>query len=249
MAWITVDQKLIGGKLRDFAKRSGISQNEAVGVLIRLWLWGLDNADENGRIIAADHEDIEEAIRPGFLETDRGAISKIVTNLVECGWIDREKGCLYLHDWIDWRSFYNSYEEKKAKNAERMRNYRASRAKTAEPAENEPTESNPEKMEEPEEKPAAIPEKPGLYCYTPEMGEQKPKCQIEAERSYYGRHYHISTPLELKGRGITFDRILESKNLSKSAQYRLGWREYTVTERAFEKLQEQYTISQELLLD
>lgn len=35
----------------------------------------------------------------------------------------------------------------------------------------------------PEEKPAVIPEKPGLYCYTPEMGEQKPKCQIEAERS------------------------------------------------------------------
>ena len=101
----------------------------------------------------------------------------------------------------------------------------------------------------PKEKPAVIPEKPGLYCYTPEMGEQKPKCQIEAERSYYGRHYHIITPLQLKGRGITFDRVLESKNLSKSAQYRLGWREYTVTERAFEKLQEQYTISQELLLD
>lgn len=101
----------------------------------------------------------------------------------------------------------------------------------------------------PEEKPAVIPEKPGLYCYTPEMGEQKPKCQIEADRSYYGSHYHINTPLELKGRGITFDRVLESKDLSKSAQYRLGWREYTVTERAFEKLQEQYTISQELLLD
>lgn len=101
----------------------------------------------------------------------------------------------------------------------------------------------------PKKKPAVTPTEPGLYCYTPEMGEQKPKCQIEAERSYYGRHYHINTPLELKGRGITFDRILESKNLSKSAQYRLGWREYTVTERAFEKLQEQYTISQELLLD
>lgn len=101
----------------------------------------------------------------------------------------------------------------------------------------------------PEEKPAAIPEKPGLYCYTPEMGEQKPKCQIEAERSYYGRHYHISTPLELKGRGITFDRILESKNLSKSAQYRLGWREYTVTKRAFDILKEKYSISMESLLD
>lgn len=100
-----------------------------------------------------------------------------------------------------------------------------------------------------EEKPAAIPEKPGLYCYTPEMGEQKPKCQIEAERSYYGRHYHINTPLELKGRGITFDRVLESKNLSKSAQYRLGWREYTVTKRAFDILKEKYSISMERLLD
>ena len=54
MAWITVDQKLIGGKLRDFAKRSGISQNEAIGILIRLWLWGIDNAEESGRIVAAE---------------------------------------------------------------------------------------------------------------------------------------------------------------------------------------------------
>ena len=101
----------------------------------------------------------------------------------------------------------------------------------------------------PEEKPEVIPEKPGLYCYTPEMGEQKPKCQIEAERSYYGRHYHINTPLELKGRGIKKDGVKEAKNLRPNYQYMAGWFEYTVTERAFEKLQEQYTISQELLLD
>lgn len=101
----------------------------------------------------------------------------------------------------------------------------------------------------PEEKPEVIPEKPGLYCYTPEMGEQKPKCQIEAERSYYGRHYHINTPLELKGRGIKKDGVKEAKNLRPNYQYMARWFEYTVTERAFEKLQEQYTISQELLLD
>lgn len=80
MAWITVDQKLIGGKLRDFAKRSGISQNEAIGILIRLWLWGIDNAEESGRIVAAEHEDIEEAIRPGILEitTEEGTLIKEV---------------------------------------------------------------------------------------------------------------------------------------------------------------------------
>lgn len=38
MAWITVDQKLIGGKLRDFAKRSGISQNEAVAPFAGAWI-------------------------------------------------------------------------------------------------------------------------------------------------------------------------------------------------------------------
>ena len=133
MAWITVDQKLIGGKLRDFAKRSGISQNEAIGILIRLWLWGIDNAEESGRIVAAEHEDIEEAIRPGFLEIDRSTISNIVDNLIECGWIDQEDGSLYLHDWMDWRRYYTSYEQKKAKHAERMRDYRAGKKKSQDP--------------------------------------------------------------------------------------------------------------------
>lgn len=143
MAWITVDQKLIGGKLRDFAKRSGISQNEAIGILIRLWLWGIDNAEENGQIIAAEHEDIEEAIRPGFLETDRSTISDIVGNLIDCGWIDQEDDSLYLHDWMDWRSYYTSYEQKKAKQAERMRDYRAGKKKPDPEPEKKPAE--PEK--------------------------------------------------------------------------------------------------------
>ena len=101
----------------------------------------------------------------------------------------------------------------------------------------------------PKERPAVVPEKPGLYCYTPEMGEKKPECQIEAHRSFYGDHHYIDTKLSLKGRGIKHNRVLEEKHLSKSAQYKVGWNEYIVTERAFEKLQEQYTISQELLLD
>lgn len=104
-------------------------------------------------------------------------------------------------------------------------------------------------LAKPEAKTAVTADKPGLYLYCPEMGEQRPVCQIEAQRSYYGKHFHISTPLELKGRGIIFDRVLESKNLTASGQYKAGWREYTVTERAFEKLQEQYSISQENLLD
>ena len=49
-----------------------------------------------------------------------------------------------------------------------------------------------------------IVEAPGVYRYTPEMGGQKPDCQMEASKGYYGKHWFIDTPLELKGRGIEF---------------------------------------------
>lgn len=101
----------------------------------------------------------------------------------------------------------------------------------------------------PETRPAVKADKPGLYLYCPEMGERRPDCQIVAQRSYYGKHFHIRTPLSLKGRGITFDGVKEEKNLTVSGKFMAGWNEYTVTERAFEKLQEKYSISQESLLD
>ena len=74
----------------------------------------------------------------------------------------------------------------------------------------------------------------GLHCYTPEMGQRKPEVKMEASLSYYGKHYFVDTPLELKGRGIT-----EIEN----------WRSYRVTKAAFEKLKAQYPISMECCLD
>lgn len=79
---------------------------------------------------------------------------------------------------------------------------------------------------------------PGTYLYTPEMGGQKPAgCQIEAQLSYYGSHYHLKTALELKGRGITKDSSHGKTNY------------YTVTKLAYEKLQKEYKISYECFLD
>lgn len=42
----------------------------------------------------------------------------------------------------------------------------------------------------------------GLHCYTPEMGQCKPEVKMEASLSYYGKHYFVDTPLELKGRAL-----------------------------------------------
>lgn len=79
---------------------------------------------------------------------------------------------------------------------------------------------------------------PGTYFYTPEMGETKPECQIEAQLSYGGRHYFLKTRLTLKGRGIT---------LSSTDDNGFNW--YLVTYRSYELLKQQYTISYESCLD
>ena len=104
-------------------------------------------------------------------------------------------------------------------------------------------------LAKPEPVEAEKPEKPGTYIYTPEMGQEKPECQMEASRSYYGNHMYVDTPLEIKGRGITFIKKYESKHLTASGQYKVGWNEYRVTNLAFKKLEEKYTISMECLLD
>lgn len=91
-------------------------------------------------------------------------------------------------------------------------------------------------------------EAPGVYRYTAEMGGQKPACQMEASRGYYGKHWFIDTPLELKDRGIEFIKKYQEKDFC-SKDHRIGWNEYRVTNRAFEKLKEKYSISQECLLD
>jgi hypothetical protein len=89
-----------------------------------------------------------------------------------------------------------------------------------------------------------------LLTYTPEMGETKPEeTQIEAQLSHYGKHFFISTPLELKGRGIVFQQKIDKKNLYPSAHYKHGWNEYKVTLNAMEKLKKDHIISQKSYLD
>lgn len=89
----------------------------------------------------------------------------------------------------------------------------------------------------------------GVYSYTPEVGQQKLNCQMEASLSYYGKHYFIDTPIELKGRGITLVKQYTEKDFVNPDNYRVGWYEYQVTKLAFEKLKEKYSISMERNLD
>ena len=91
--------------------------------------------------------------------------------------------------------------------------------------------------------------KPDTYCYTPEMGEEKPDCQMESKYSYDGKHLYIDTPLEIMGRGITFLRKYSPKDFISKNNRKIGWNQYKVTRMAYKKLEQQYAISMKCYLN
>ncbi|OPA77482.1 hypothetical protein BVG16_13585 [Paenibacillus selenitireducens] len=76
----------------------------------------------------------------------------------------------------------------------------------------------------------------GIHSYTLEMGQRKPNCELQMSIGHYGG-YFIRTKIELSGRGI---KLVGSDN---------GTHRYKVTDLAFEKLKQQYSISHESILD
>lgn len=175
MAWISVDQKILGGKLRKLYKAIGCSQNEAIGILIGLWLWGIDNADADGLIVSANKEDIADVLRPGLAPGLNADV--IVDSLIDNGWIDVEEDQLYLHDWYEWRAYYNRYVEGKKSQAERTRKCRERKKESdcnvASDVTCNVTETPQEKStENPKEEPPKEPEKKKKSGgYTPDFEE------------------------------------------------------------------------------
>lgn len=119
MAWISVHEQLLGGKLRRLAKAIGCSQNEALGLLIRLWLWGINNADKDGMIIEVDRKDLAEILNVG--SDSRYDSGKAVDALVDTNWIDVDKDGMFIHDWGEWQEQWYKAIDVRQKNAERKR--------------------------------------------------------------------------------------------------------------------------------
>lgn len=130
--WIELHQEMPRHpKTLALAQALKISRREAVGLLIDLWTWGLNCADETGHLRGITNEGIAMAMDwPG-----RQA-AKLVNALVDCGWIDGENEGYSLHDWAD----YTSRLSDKRKDAERKREARR-RAKQA-----DKTPENPENV-------------------------------------------------------------------------------------------------------
>lgn len=92
--WISVHKEVIGTKLRLLAKKIGGSQNEALGILVRLWLWAMTEADRDGSLKCADKTDIAGVLANGLAENI--SPDNVVDSLVETEWLEFENGIYYI---------------------------------------------------------------------------------------------------------------------------------------------------------
>lgn len=122
MAWISVHEQVIGGKLRSLSSEIGCSQNEALGLLVRLWLWGINNATPDGKMESASKSDVADVLNIGI--DKRYVPENVVEAMIKTGWIDFDGSCLYIHDWKEWqKQWYKALkirsDDKKRKAKER----------------------------------------------------------------------------------------------------------------------------------
>lgn len=164
--WISVHDSILGTKLRSLSKDIGVSANEAIGMLVRLWLWAVNNAEADGRLIGIEEEDIAEILLVGLAKGIDPL--DVVHSLIRTGWLDKEDG-LYIHNWSIWQKELYAYMISKRKHAERQKEYRARKAqmKSTNVAE-EPVKQIPKEKE-------AKPEKAGYSTQFEEFWKVYPR--------------------------------------------------------------------------
>lgn len=239
LAWISVHDHVVGGKLRELAKDIRCSQKEALGILVSLWLWGLNNADRTGRLRSCDRDDVaEEVLSKGLsdgLDKDR-----VVASLIENHWIDEsENGSLFLHDWDTWQEQWYKFLKAKEYDAERKRQERA--RKKAEAEQPEEKEKLEEKPDNPTDSPTDCPKD------NPPDKPKKPKkvAKKKVEKKQYAEYVSLKEEEYQKlvdGYGqAAADKFVEELNLYKGSTGKTYKSDYmTILNWVTEKVEKKY---------
>ena len=215
LAWISVHDHVAGGKLRELAKGIGCSQKEALGILVSLWLWGLNNADRTGKLRSCDRTDIaEEVLSKGL--SDGLDKNSIVESLITHHWIDEsEDGALYLHDWDTWQEQWYKFLKAKEYDANRKRQERA--RKKAETSE----EEKPQTEKSPEDNPKDNPTDRPPDSPTDKAKKPKKNTKKKVEKKQYAEFVSLKEEEYQKlvygyGQGAA-DKFIEELNLYKGS--------------------------------
>lgn len=122
--WFPVYQTLARHpKTLKLARLLKIKRREAVGLLIDIFTWALQSADQDGVFSDLLAEDIAEAL-------DYPRRSNLVSVLIEAGWLEQVGEHFALHDWGDYTG---SLYVTRAKNREKNKRYRDKKKRSSRP--------------------------------------------------------------------------------------------------------------------
>lgn len=111
--WLELHQEMPKHKKTlALARLLRVDRRCAIGLMIDLWTWGLDNADADGRLVGLTADDLEMA-----MDWPAKKSGKLVDALVQSRWLDRDGATYILHDWADYTSRLNEQREIKREQA------------------------------------------------------------------------------------------------------------------------------------
>ena len=118
MGWIPVYHTMPKHtKTLKLADALNISRREAMGLLVDLWIWGMDSADKDG-LIQVTPQGLADV-----LDWPRRRAKILVQALVDAGYLDPDRDVYRLHDWVDYMAPLIDRRQKDAarKRAERSK--------------------------------------------------------------------------------------------------------------------------------
>lgn len=204
-------------KIRKISKKLRCSKLEAIGMVVALWAWGIDNATEKGDLIAADVPDLEE-IYTGLSKLSE---EQIVETLFDAGWLDREEGEISIHDWNNYQKPWYRFKHKRER--EREAYYENKWKKVEEGQLSLDDEEFPDEEPPPEPPPPPVPPKPKTpkeVTYTKEFEElwneypYKRGNKEKAFRSYKAKINEGYTHEELLAAVINYASVCQKRGTS-----------------------------------
>lgn len=104
------------------ARQLHCSQNEAIGLIVRYWMWNVKVMDSNGNVPHTSREEVADVLIRG--KCDAYTAEEAVDALISTKLISKENGMLQAADWMRWQGMITNAEKLRVQNNRRQREYR-----------------------------------------------------------------------------------------------------------------------------
>lgn len=119
---ICVKEQILDIAAMNVARQLHCSQNEAIGLIVRYWMWNVKVMDSNGNVPYTSREEVADVLIRG--KCDAYTAEEAVDALISTKLIKEENGMLQAADWMRWQGMITNAEKLRVQNNRRQREYR-----------------------------------------------------------------------------------------------------------------------------